>query len=87
MKYYTKPVPSDMAIKYETYTTKEILNEYFPTWTEMMVTGGKGNFIDEESCISDWVLLNHAWESDSEGNYVLTSSVSSASDWPFGESA
>ena len=76
MKYYTKPFVSDMIIKYETYTIPEILNEYFPTWTEMMVSGGQGNFVDEEACVRDWIVMNDAWESDSEGNHVLPSSAS-----------
>jgi len=79
MKYYTKIVPSDMVIKYETYTIPEILDEYFPSWAEAMIEGGQGNFVDEESCIRDWVLLHDAWESDSEGHHVLPSSASGAS--------
>ena len=79
MKYYTKIIPSDMIVKYETYTIKDILDEYFLKWTEMMVEGGKGNFVSEEACISDWVVLNQAWESDSEGLHVFTSSASGAS--------
>jgi hypothetical protein len=79
MKYYTKPVPSDMAILYETYTTKDILDEYFPAWCEMMIQGGSGEFLSTDKCIDDWILMNHAWESDSEGYHVFTSSASEAS--------
>jgi hypothetical protein len=86
MKYYTKPFISDMVINYETYSTKEILDEYFPEWTEMMVAGGKGNFIDEESCIQDWVILYHAWETDSESLHVLPLSASEGSQWTLGTS-
>jgi hypothetical protein len=79
MKYYTKPVLSDMAILYETYTTKEILDEYLPIWIEMMAKSNRP--IIEQDCIDDWVLINHAWESDSEGYHVLSSSASGVSEW------
>jgi len=79
MKYYTKVVPSDMAILYETYTTKDILDEYFLDWTVMMARTNQ--LITEEACIADWVLINHAWESDSEGYHVLSSSASGVSEW------
>jgi hypothetical protein len=79
MKYYTKPVPSDMAIKYETYTTKDILDDYFVDWVKLM--GETNRPITEDACIDDWVVMNHAWESDSEGNYVLSSSASGVSEW------
>jgi hypothetical protein len=79
MKYYTKVVPSDMAILYETYTTKDILNEYFLDWTVMMARTNQ--LITEEACIADWVLINQAWESDSEGYHVLSSSASGVSEW------
>jgi hypothetical protein len=79
MKYYTKVVPSDMAILYETYTTKDILNEYFLDWTVMMARTNQ--LITEEACIADWVLVNQAWESDSEGYHVLSSSASGVSEW------
>jgi hypothetical protein len=80
MKYYTKPFASDMVIKFETYSTKDILNEYFPKWAESMVQGGYGNFVDEENCIEDWILLNGAWETDSEGYHVLPASASGDSE-------
>ena len=77
MKYYTKPVPSDMAIKYETYTDKDILDNYFVDWVKLM--GETNRPITEDACIDDWVVMNHAWESDSEGYHVFTSSASGAS--------
>ena len=79
MKYYTKPVPSDMAIIYKTYSTKEILDEYFVQWCEMMIQGGSGEFLSTQRCIDDWVLINQAWESDSEGYHVFSPSASEAS--------
>ena len=79
MKYYTKPVLSDTAILYETYTTKEILDEYLPIWIEMMAKTNQP--ITENACISDWILMNQAWESDSEGHHVLSSSASGVSEW------
>ena len=79
MKYYTRVVPFDMAIKYETYSTKDILNEYFLDWTVMMARTNQ--LITEEACIADWVLMNEAWESDSEGYHVLSSSASGVSEW------
>ena len=77
MKYYTRVVPFDMAIKYETYSTKDILDKYFPDWVKLM--GQTNQPITEEACISDWVLMSEAWESDSEGYHVFTSSASEAS--------
>lgn len=79
MKYYTRVIPFDMAIKYETYSTKDILDEYFPDWVKMMAKTNTP--ITEEACISDWVLMSQAWESDSEGYHVLSSSVSGVSEW------
>jgi hypothetical protein len=79
MKYYTRVVPSDMVVKYETYSTKDILNEYFLDWTVMMARTNQ--LITEEACIADWVLVNQAWESDSEGYHVLSSSASGVSEW------
>jgi len=79
MKYYTRVVPFDMAIKYETYSTKDILDEYFLDWTVMMARTNQ--LITEEACIADWVLMNEAWESDSEGYHVLSSSASGISEW------
>ena len=77
MKYYTRVVPSDMVVKYETLSTKDILDEYFIDWAAMMARTNQ--LITEESCISDWIVYNHAWESDSEGYHVFTSSASGAS--------
>jgi len=79
MKYYTRVVPSDMVVKYETYSTKDILDEYFLDWTVMMARTNQ--LITEEACIADWVLVNQAWESDSEGYHVLSSSASGVSEW------
>jgi len=79
MKYYTRVVPSDMVVKYETYSTKEILDEYFPDWMPVMAQTNRP--ISEEACISDWVLVNQAWESDSEGHHVLPASASGVLEW------
>ena len=79
MKYYTRVVPSDMVVKYETLSTKDILDEYFPDWASMMAKTNQP--ITENACISDWILMNQAWESDSEGYYVLSSSASGVSEW------
>ena len=79
MKYYTRVVPSDMVVKYETLSTKDILDEYFPDWASMMAKTNQP--ITENACISDWILMNQAWESDSEGYHVLSSSASGASEW------
>ena len=79
MKYYTRVVPSDMVIKYETYSTKDILDEYFIDWVKLM--GQTNQPITENACISDWIVYNQAWESDSEGHHVLSSSASGVSEW------
>jgi hypothetical protein len=79
MKYYTRVVPSDMVVKYETYSSKDILDEYFPDWASMMARTNQP--ITEDACISDWILMSQAWESDSEGYHVLSSSVSGVSEW------
>ena len=79
MKYYTRVIPSDMVVKYETYSTKDILDEYFPDWASMMARTNQP--ITENACISDWILMNQAWESDSEGHHVLSSSASEVSEW------
>lgn len=68
-----------MAIKYETYTNKDILDEYFVDWVKLM--GQTNRPITEDACIDDWVIINYAWESDSEGNYVLAASASGVSEW------
>jgi hypothetical protein len=77
MKYYTRVVPFDMAIKYETYSTKDILDEYFVDWVKLV--GQTNQPVTEEACISDWITMSQAWESDSEGYHVFTSSASEAS--------
>ena len=79
MKYYTRVVPFDMAIKYETYSTKDILDEYFVDWVKLV--GQTNQPITEESCIADWITMNQAWESDSEGYHVLPASASGVSEW------
>ena len=68
-----------MVVKYETYSTKDILDEYFPDWASMMARTNQP--ITENACISDWILMNQAWESDSEGHHVLSSSASGVSEW------
>lgn len=77
MKYYTRVVPSDMVVKYETLSTEQILDEYFPDWVNMMARHNQP--ITEEACISDWVVFNSAWETDSQGYHVLPQTDSSAS--------
>jgi hypothetical protein len=73
MKYYTRVVPSDMVVKYETYSTKDILDEYFPDWMPIMAQTNRP--ISEEACIDDWVLINQAWESDADGYHVLPEGI------------
>ena len=77
MKYYARVVPSDMVIKYETFSTNDILDDYFPDWVTMMARNNQP--ITENACIKDWVTLHGAWETDSEGYHVLPQTDSSAS--------
>ena len=79
MRYFTKPVVSDITIAYHTYTLQEVLDEYFPDWANMMAR--YNNPITEEACIKDWLVFNNAWESDSEGYHVLPPSASEGSSW------
>ena len=76
MKYYTRLKISEDAISfvYETLSTNDILDEYFPDWVTMMAR--YNNPITEDGCIRDWIVFNQAWETDSEGRHVLPPSAS-----------
>lgn len=45
-----------------TLTEQEILNLYFPHWSEQMKLRGKEELISEEHCLEDWIIVNWAWE-------------------------
>ena len=79
MRYFTKPVPSDTSIAYQTYSLQELLDEYFHSWFNSVIVDGGQNFMSEEQCIQDWLVMNGAWESDSQGYHVFTSSASEGS--------
>jgi hypothetical protein len=47
---------------YITKSEDEIIQEYFPYWSEQMKTVNKEHLIDREACIDDWTVVNLAWE-------------------------
>ena len=44
------------------YTREEILKEYFPYWSNRMFMIGKGDEINEDNCIEDWIAVSWARE-------------------------
>lgn len=63
MKYYQIAFPGEFGQDVvETWSTKQILNAYFPHWTKMMVQAGKGDFVNEADCIEDWIVVHWAVE-------------------------
>jgi hypothetical protein len=75
MKYYSyneyDPDPNARTIK--TFSEQEILDIYYPYWKEQMIKKfGEKVFYEvydtKESCISDWIVINWAWETDEPGN-------------------
>lgn len=52
-----------------TYSEEEILDFYWDWWSEQMIRKyGPGHpDITHEKCIDDWIVVNWAWEADSEG--------------------
>jgi hypothetical protein len=79
MKHYTrvKICENGLSLIYETFSTNDILDEYFPDWMVMMARTNQP--ITENACISDWITLHQAWETDSQGYHVLPETDSSAS--------
>lgn len=43
-------------------TEQEILEMYFPYWSEQMKRAGKEDQITREACLTDWVVVNWAHE-------------------------
>lgn len=59
--YWTYAEPGDNGAEYFTYSEMEILNEYFEFWSNRMRSIGREHLISRDACISDWVVINHAW--------------------------
>lgn len=69
MKYYTISFPGEFNQHVvETWSEQQILASYFPYWSEKMSAVGKDDMISEELCISDWVVVHWACETDQWGN-------------------
>ena len=43
-------------------TDDEILEHYFPYWCDQMRQVGKGDKINTEACLEDFVAVHWAWE-------------------------
>jgi hypothetical protein len=55
-----------------TLSEDEILEDYWPWWCQRMHDINKGHLISKENCISDWVVVNWAWETDAAGRTCET---------------
>lgn len=54
---------------YVTMTEEQVMAAYYPYWSRRMVRAGRvKESEDKSSCLSDWVVVNWAWESDASGN-------------------
>jgi hypothetical protein len=44
------------------YTEQQILDEYWPFWSNKMKELGRYNLMCPDRCIEDWITVNWAWE-------------------------
>ena len=76
MKYYTFVFPGKHGQHVqETWSVKQILDVYFPYWTSKMIEAGRGDMVDENLCIDDWIILHWAERSDQFGNKLTSDDV------------
>lgn len=45
-------------------TEEEILETYYPWWSNKLRTMGRDHLISKEGCIDDWVVVNWAWRKE-----------------------
>lgn len=45
-----------------TMNEDQIMQEYWAYWVDRMIEVGKEDEISRENCISDWIVVNWAWE-------------------------
>jgi hypothetical protein len=63
MKYYSIVFPGQYGQHVEEiWSEKQILNSYFPYWTERMVAAGHGDRVNETDCLEDWKVVHWAVE-------------------------
>lgn len=60
--YWTYVEPGeDGGAEYHTFSEMEVLNKYFQPWSNRMKSIGREHLVSREACISDWVVIHHAW--------------------------
>ena len=47
-------------------TRSEIIEQYFPWWSEQMRRIGKADQISEDTCVEDYVTVHWAWKVDDD---------------------
>jgi hypothetical protein len=63
MKYYQISFPGQFGQHVdEIWSTKQILDSYFPYWTEQMIRVGRGDQVNETDCLDDWIMVHWAVE-------------------------
>ena len=74
MKYWTYVEPTHDEDHIVTMSEKEILDQYFPYWFDMMAKAGKNIALEGslmgQMCIDDWVTIHWATETDENGNEI-----------------
>jgi len=69
MKYYTIVFPGEFGQHVqETWNKEQILKVYWKHWNVKMFQAGKGDDVNEDNCISDWIVTHWAEETDEFGN-------------------
>lgn len=48
------------GVVYTTMTEQEIIDRFFPYWSEQMERVGKADLISKEACIEDWIVVHWA---------------------------
>ena len=72
MKYYTICFPGEYGQHIqETWSTEQILNSFYGSWSGQMESMGKDDEITEENCIEDWITAHWAEETDKWGNKIV----------------
>jgi len=63
MKYYQVSFPGQFGQHVdEIWSTKQILDSYFPYWAEQMIKVGRGDQVNETHCLDDWIMVHWAVE-------------------------
>lgn len=58
---YIEPGEDGNPIEY-TFTEEEILNQYYPYWSDRLKQLGREHLISKERCLEDWIVVNWAVE-------------------------